>query len=215
MEACRDFAAIVLAAGRSSRMGAFKPLLPFGEGTVIERVLSMCAEAEVGAIRVVVGWNAERLIPLLEGRGVPWVRNAKFAEGMYSSLQLGVKGLPDDVEAFFVLPGDMPLVRAETFRRLAAVWGPGQARVLYPCFAGRRGHPPLIAASLIPAILGEAPAGGLRELLACHATEAHDVDCDDPGMLVDIDTPKDYEKAVQNRQANTDNRQVGTDSSDR
>jgi CTP:molybdopterin cytidylyltransferase MocA len=156
----------------------------------------MCAEAEVGAIRVVVGWNAERLIPLLEGRGVPWVLNERFAEGMYSSLQVGVKGLPDGVEAFFVLPGDMPLVHADTLRRLAAAWGPGRTRVLYPCFTGRRGHPPLIAASLIPAILGEAPAGGLRELLARHAAEAHDVDCDDPGVLVDIDTPEEYERSL-------------------
>jgi len=196
MPARLDLAAIVLAAGRSSRMGAFKPLLPFGSETVIECVLSACVAAEIQTVRVVVGHNAQRLIPLLEGRGVPWVRNERFAEGMYTSLQAGVGSLPTGVEAFFVLPGDMPLVRGETLRRLAADWNPTGSRILYPCFKGKRGHPPLIAGALIPEILREAPPGGLRELLARHAAEAREIACEDPGILLDLDTPEEYERRL-------------------
>ncbi len=191
-----ELAAIVLAAGRSSRMGAFKPLLPFGSETVIECVLSACAVAEIRIIRVVVGWNASRLIPLLEGRGVPWVRNERFAEGMYRSLQVGVGSLPAGVDAFFVLPGDMPLVRGETLRWLAAEWDPNGSRILYPHFKGKRGHPPLIADSLIPEILRETPSGGLRELLARHAAESREIPCEDPGILLDLDTPEEYERRL-------------------
>ncbi len=196
MNPARKLAAVILAAGRSSRMGAFKPLLPFGGETVIECVLSACAAAEVRTIRVVVGWNAHRLIPLLDGRGVPWVTNERFAEGMYCSLQVGVGSLPAGVEAFFVVPGDMPLVQGETLRRLAAEWNPRE-RILYPRFGDRRGHPPLIAATLIPEILDASPPGGLRELLARHAAEAREIPCDDPGILVDLDTPEDLASARQ------------------
>jgi molybdenum cofactor cytidylyltransferase len=196
MSARLELAAIILAAGRSSRMGAFKPLLPFGSETVIECVLSACVAAGIRTIRVVVGWNAHRLIPLLEGRGVPWVKNERFTEGMYSSLQVGVGSLPAGVDAFFVLPGDMPLVRGETLRRLAAEWNPGSGQILYPCFNGKRGHPPLIAGSLIPEILRETPSGGLRELLALHAAEAREIACEDPGILLDLDTPEEYERRL-------------------
>jgi molybdenum cofactor cytidylyltransferase len=187
-----ELAAVVLAAGRSSRMGAFKPLLPFGAETVIECVLSACVAAEVRRIRVVVGWNARRLIPLLDGRGVPWVKNERFAEGMYRSLQVGVGSLPAGVDAFFVLPGDMPLVRSETLRRLAAEWDPAGSRILYPHFEGKHGHPPLLSGTLIPEILGESPPGGLRELLARHAAEAREIAIEDPGVLLDLDTPEEY-----------------------
>jgi CTP:molybdopterin cytidylyltransferase MocA len=190
-------AAVLLAAGRSGRMGAFKPLLPFGPDTVIERVLAAVRGAGVRTLRVVVGSNAGRLVPLLERCGAAWVMNERFEEGMYSSVQAGVRSLPDDTAAFFLLPGDMPLVRSGTLIRLAAEWDRHPGGILYPCDSGRRGHPPLIAAARIPEILGEAPPGGLRELLARHAGAARDVEVADPGVLADLDTPEAYRACLQ------------------
>ncbi len=188
-------AAVVPAAGYSRRMGAFKPLLPFGGATVIERVIATIREAGVETIRVVLGWKADSVIPVLERSAVPWVMNERFADGMYASVQAGVRSLPTDVGAFFLLPGDMPLVRAATLIRLAAEWGGRPGAIVYPCYGGRRGHPPLIGGLHIPEILGEAPPDGLRTLLARHAECARDVPVADAGVVTDLDTPDDYRLA--------------------
>ena len=195
MPARADVAAIVLAAGRARRMGAFKPLLPFGPCSVIERVLATLREAGVASVHVVVGWKADRLTPLLDREGVPWVRNDRFEEGMYASLQAGIRCLPPAVRAFFLFPGDMPLVRSATLTLLIAERDRGPTGILYPCCGGRRGHPPLIATSYAAEILREAPADGLRALLAGHDDDARDVECADPGVLVDLDTPEEYLRA--------------------
>jgi CTP:molybdopterin cytidylyltransferase MocA len=177
-------------------MGAFKALLPFGAATVIEQVIATIRGAGVETIRVVVGWNAESLIPVLDRYGAPWVRNERFAEGMYSSVQAGVRSLPPDVAAFFLVPGDMPLVRGSTLVRLIAEWDVEPGGILYPCHGGRRGHPPLIAGAYIPEILAETPAGGLRQLLGRHAKDAREIAVADPGVLVDLDTPDDYQESL-------------------
>lgn len=189
-----DLAAVVLSAGFSRRMGAFKPLLPFGSATVIERVIATIREAGVGAIRVVVGWNADVLIPVLDRCAVPWIRNERFAEGMYASVQAGVRSLPPDVAAFFLMPGDMPLVQGATLVRLITEWDAGPGGILYPCYQGHRGHPPLVASQYLPEILRETPPGGLRELLGCHAADARRIEVADPGILADLDTPEAYRR---------------------
>ncbi|MGO9420053.1 nucleotidyltransferase family protein, partial [Roseiarcus sp.] len=101
-------AAIVLAAGRSSRMGEFKPLLPFGEETVIGWVVANLRGAGVARIHVVTGFKAEALAPELCRLGVTIAHNADFEGGVMSSVQTGVAGLPAEMEAFLLMPVDMP-----------------------------------------------------------------------------------------------------------
>jgi len=180
-------------------MGAFKPLLPFGSTTVIERVIATIREAGVETVRVVVGWRADRLIPVLERSGVPWVMNERYAEGMYGSVQTGVQSLPAGVSAFFLLPGDMPLVQGATLIRLIADWYARPGGIRYPCHEGKRGHPPLIAGTYIYEILRETPSSGLRELLARHTQNAREIECGDPGILTDLDTPDEYRQSVEKR----------------
>ncbi len=177
-------------------MGSFKPLLPFGSASVIERVIATIREAGVEAIRVVVGWNADSLTPVLDRCGAPWVRNERFAEGMYTSVQAGVRSLPPEVAAFFLMPGDMPLVQGSTLVRLIAEWDARPGGILFPCHGARRGHPPLIASEYFPEILRETPPGGLRELLARHATDARNIEVADHGILADLDTPDDYHEGL-------------------
>ena len=191
-----DLAAVVLAAGFSRRMGAFKPLLPFGATSILQQIVWTMRNAGVGTLRVVVGSNAHLVIPILDRDSVPWVMNERYAEGMYSSVQTGVQDLPTAVAAFFLMPGDMPLVRGETLARLIAEWDERPGGILYPCHAGRRGHPPLIAGTYIPEILRETPPGGLRTLLNRHAAKAREIPCDDPGILQDLDTPDAYQDSL-------------------
>jgi molybdenum cofactor cytidylyltransferase len=191
-----DVAAVVLAGGYSRRMGAFKPLLPFGSTTVIERVIATIHEAGVETVRVVVGWQAEQLIPVLARRRIPWVRNERFEDGMFSSVQAGVRSLPSGLRAFFILPGDMPLVHPSTLTQLIAAWDAQPGGIVYPCHEGKRGHPPLIASAYLPEILRETLSGSLRELLGRHANIARDIEVTDAGILLDLDTPEAYRASL-------------------
>jgi molybdenum cofactor cytidylyltransferase len=116
---------------------------------------------------------------------------------MFSSVQAGVRHLPSGLRAFFVLPGDMPLVQPATLTRLIAAWDAQPGGIVYPCYQGRRGHPPLIAAAYIPEILAEAPPDGLRELLARHAQDACEIAVTDRGIVVDFDTPEEYRHGLE------------------
>jgi len=188
-------AAIVLAAGRSSRMGELKPLLPLGDGTVLGRTVGAFLEAGVTDLRVVVGWRAAEVAAAASDLGVVAVTNRDWSRGMFSSVATGVAALGADVEAFLLLPADCALVRAETIGRLARAALAAPAPVTYPLFEGRRGHPPLIARDALPGDLTREPPDGLRGLLARLDGVAREVGVDDAGVLVDLDEPDDYRRA--------------------
>ena len=190
-------AAIVLAAGYSSRMGRFKPLLPIGRFTAIERVLDLLVAAGVGGIAVVTGHRAEALEPVLAGKGVHAVHNLHYDRGMYSSIAVGVASLAAEVEACFVLPADMPLVRPRTIERLMEAYRSRPGLILYPVFQGRRGHPPLICRKVFTEILRGDEPGGLRALLARHEHGAGEIEVVDEGIHLDLDTPADLVRALE------------------
>lgn len=200
MECVRNFSALILAAGASSRMGALKPLLPLGQETVIEKVVGCFQEAGVPDIRVVLGYEADQLQPVLNRLGVAWVMNPEYPRGMLSSVQAGVRDLGKECPAFYLMPADMPFVRAATIEALALAftgWGseggsPVTPLVCHPCHQGRRGHPPLISGMLMPEILAFDEPGGVKRLLARYENRSCQVDVDDPGILIDLDTPEDY-----------------------
>jgi putative nucleotidyltransferase with HDIG domain len=183
-------AALILAAGYSSRMGCFKPLLPLGKTTVLERVITLFRETGVPDLRVVVGYRAEDLIPLLQDRGVSFILNEEFAEGMFSSVLKGIESLRQSaVDLFFLLPVDIPLVRPYTLRRLLRAFSSGTAKVLYPAFLGKRGHPPLITMEVADQIARWGGAGCLRGALQKFEAQALQVEVSDENILSDMDTP--------------------------
>ncbi|MDZ4183959.1 MAG: nucleotidyltransferase family protein [Desulfuromonadales bacterium] len=191
-----SFSALILCAGRSSRMGEFKPLLSLDGETVIERVIGLFYGVGIGQVVVVLGHEAERILPLIGRFGVDPVINTRHDEGMFSSVQTGVSLLGRGCQAFFILPADIPLVKPETLRTLLDVFRQGDADVCRPSFRGRYGHPPLISTALIPAILDFRGPGGLRALLTCYGDRTVDVAVDDPGILLDLDNREDYERAL-------------------
>jgi putative nucleotidyltransferase with HDIG domain len=120
------------------------------------------------------------------------VHNANFDAGMYSSVKAGVAALPPAVEACFLLPADTPLVHTATVATLATAYAAQPRAVLYPAFAGARGHPPLISRRLFAEILAGDGEGGLRAVLARHEDDAAGIDVPDQGILLDMDVPSDY-----------------------
>lgn len=187
-------AAIVLAAGYSSRMGDFKPLLTFGGISVLERVVLLFRDEGIRDIRVVVGHRADELRPLVERLHARPVINERYDDGMFSSVLAGVKTLTDDVDAFFLLPVDIPLVSRETVGRLMRAYRNGAGGVFYPVYLGERGHPPLVSGRYREEIISWCGDGGLKAVLSRHDEAAVDVLTDDETILLDMDTPEHYEQ---------------------
>ncbi|CAI9406227.1 Bifunctional protein GlmU [Pleomorphomonas sp. T1.2MG-36] len=189
-----NIAILVLAAGWSSRMGALKPLLPFGNGTVLGHVLSTIETAAIGPAYVVVGNEAGRVAPAAVARGAVAVANPAFAEGMMSSIKAGISALPETVDGAMILPVDVPLVRASTLERIAACAGSGDAAVVRPTFHGRAGHPPFVSRQLFAEIVAAPPEMTLRDVIERHQGEARSVAVIDSGIVRDMDYPDDYRR---------------------
>ncbi len=185
--------ALILAAGYSSRMGTLKPLLPLGGSTVIEEAVQRFRTARVDDIRVVTGYRAEKLAPVLKRLGVKEVFNPDYDQGMFASVRAGVRSLETGIAAFFLLPVDIPLVKPRTITGLLHAYRHGDARIIYPCFKGLRGHPPLISQACV-ADLPLDWEGGLRAFLSRYHAEALDLEVMDDTILLDCDTPEDYHR---------------------
>jgi CTP:molybdopterin cytidylyltransferase MocA len=184
------FGAVILSAGFSSRMGDFKPLMDLGGTTVLERCVRLFRESGVHSVLVVTGHRAPEVQAEAGRLGVRTVHNPDYEEGMFSSVRTAVSRVPGH-DAFFILPVDIPLIRPATVVRLLDAY---DGRVAYPVFDGERGHPPLIPAGLVGAILEHDGRGGLQTVL--EGAESLDVPVWDRGSLMDADTPDDFAALV-------------------
>jgi molybdenum cofactor cytidylyltransferase len=190
------FTAIVLAGGLSSRMKEFKPLLPLGEATVTDHVITTFLSAGVDVL-LVAGYRHDEITAGIQKRDITIVYNPDYEKGMFSSIQAGIRRLESKHQAFFILPVDIPLVRPATIRRLMAAAAADPARIFYPVFGGKRGHPPLIPCSLAPAILGWGENGGLKAVLHSQEKLAREIPVADSFILFDVDTPEDYVRLLE------------------
>lgn len=190
----RKIGAVVAAAGLSSRMGDFKPLLPFDGSTVIERCIANLRDAGAAQIVVVTGHRGGELAKRLEGSGVRCVHNPDYTRTqMFDSLRIGLRALPADIETVLLTPGDVPLVRPETIRALLETRG----GFVCPVCAGRRGHPVALDAKYLPALLEYDGGGGLRGAVAALGIPVTETEVADGGMLRDLDTPEDYRAVLE------------------
>jgi CTP:molybdopterin cytidylyltransferase MocA len=192
----KRIAAIILAAGCSSRMGTLKPILKLGKQTILKRAISLFQDFGLEDVIVVVGHRANELISQVEECGARAITNEQFERGMFSSVQAGVNALRPESEAFFVLPADIPLVRTQTIRDLLGAYLGGNSKIVFPTYLGKRGHPPLISASYRNEILSYSGGDGLRGFFRKHDRDSEQVEVADEMILFDLDTPADYEALV-------------------
>ena len=188
--------AIILSAGLSSRLGDFKPLLPLGGELFLERLIALYRSAGIQDIRVVAGYRAGDVVALAGRCGAKPVFNPDFAQGMFSSVISGVSDLSQDCAGFFIHPVDIPLVRRQTLIDLQNAFRHGKASLCYPTFLEARGHPPLISGIHIKALKNWLGHDGLRGFLNAEEADAVNVPVVDRFILRDIDTPKDYDRAL-------------------
>ena len=195
---------LVLAAGLSRRMGEFKPLLPFRGKTLIENTIDSILSSGAHQVVVVTGHRADELEAVLgekyEGR-VILTRNREFSTtDMLRSIQIGCQAMPE-CDAFFLLPGDMPVVEPITFQKVLAQRD-GTLGVIFPTLDGFRKHPPLVDYRLIPQILGFHGEGGLRRFWQEQEALISTVAVDDAGVWMDLDTQEDYKKCKEKYEKN-------------
>jgi molybdenum cofactor cytidylyltransferase len=183
--------AIVLAAGRSRRMGAFKPLLPFGHSTVIESCIDSLRSAGIESIVVVVGHRGEEIRARLRNRNLIFAVNPNPDSDMSSSIACGVELTDENTRALLITPVDHPAVPPEVLALLLREWKDG-AKLVQPEHGGRGGHPVLIDLAYRPELLALDPHEGLRGLFSSQREEVRRVHVDSPYVARDMDTWEDY-----------------------
>lgn len=181
-------AAIVLAAGRSTRMGHFKLLADLGGVPMLRRVVETVRKARVTRTIVVSGHQAEAVTAALDGLDITIVHNPRFAEGLATSLAAGLAALPPDTDSVLVALGDMPQVTTATLDALIAAFTPGE--VVVPVSAGEIGNPILWPREAFAAMAHLSGDAGARRLLPAFEGRVRRVEVADGGILTDVDTPE-------------------------
>lgn len=185
-------AALVLAAGRSSRMGADnKLLMEVGGIPMVLRAVNSARASLAASVTVVVGHECDAVAKAVAGTGACVVHNPDFAQGMSASLRHGIAALPADADAVLVLLGDMPRITAEHLDRVIAAFDPAQPSIVVPEKDGRRGNPILWPREFFAAMTQLAGDQGARGLIAEHADRVKRVAIDDDAIFVDVDRPCD------------------------
>ncbi len=186
-------AGIIPAAGLSSRMPGFKPLLPLGGSPMIARSIRAMQGGGVEDLWVVLGKNAEELIPIVESCGARWVINPHYeTTDMLASIQLGLSQLHDPQGVFFA-PCDMPAIAPKTFFAVRQFAQNTRAPAVFPYRAGeaKTAHPPYLRGDLVPALIAYQGEGGLKGGLT--SLGAQKLLVGDPGASMDADRAEDYE----------------------
>ena len=196
--------AIVLAAGKSSRMGRPKALLPIGSSgdTFLTHILHVLRSGGIARAVVVIGGDAGVVRATLppDDEFLRVVENENYEQGQLSSLLTGLSSVEersDDVEAVIVTLVDLPLITAATVRAvLAAYRSAPNAPIVRPRRGHRHGHPAIFARRLFEELRNADPSTGAKPVVHAYAIEEVSVDVADDGAFTDIDTPEDYERFI-------------------
>ena len=188
-----DTGAVVVAAGMSSRMGDFTPMLSIGSISVAQRVVATLKQAGAARVVVVTGYNAEELERHLASSGVVFLRNENYrTTHMFDSALIGLRYLRDKCRQVLFTPVDIPLFTAATVDALLT----SGAELACPVCGGTRGHPILMSANVIDRVLEDSGESGLDGALSRCGVPMTLVEVDDPGILHDADTPEDYRELL-------------------
>lgn len=192
--------AVIAAAGMSSRMGKFKPMLSIGAISIAQRIVATFQQAGVSRIVVVTGYRAEELEWHLARSGVEFLYNENYADTqMFDSAVLGFKYLSGKCSNVLFTPVDIPLFTSTTVEALLN----SDAELACPVYAGKRGHPILLSSAVMESILSDSGEKGLQGAIDRCGVPITEVEVVDPGILLDADTPEDYAELLE-----THNRQL-------
>jgi len=188
-------AAVVLAAGGSSRFGSPKQLLQWGDKTLLQHVVDRVLGSSVDQVVVVLGHEAELIASLIGDRALQVVVNEDWARGQSGSLQAGLQALPQMCDACLFVLADQPNITPQLIDSMLDRYRRTLAAIVAPVHRRRRGNPVLFARSLFPELLDMRGDQGGRQVLRRHEQEVEPVEVHDPSLFLDIDTVENYEEA--------------------
>jgi molybdenum cofactor cytidylyltransferase len=184
-----QIAAVILAAGRSTRMGAHNKLLADVRGRpMLRHVAEAALASRARPVLVVVGHQAEMVKSALAGLQVGFVENPEYAAGLSSSLKIGAAALPGDCAGMLVLLGDMPEITSAHIERMISAFTPGA--IIVPTHQGKRGNPVLWPAACLGDMRHLEGDAGAKRLLGAHAEKIISVDLGSQAIFADVDTPE-------------------------
>jgi molybdenum cofactor cytidylyltransferase len=188
--------AVILAAGESHRMGEPKQLLPFGQKTMLECVIDAFDTPKINRILVVLGHKAEEIAAKISHTRACVVTNQRYREGMFTSVQAGLRALPVETKVVLIALCDQPRLRRETVEALVDEFKKKRHKILVPVHDGRQGHPLLFAGRFAKEIVAMDSSLTLKHFLAAHADDMTRVPVTDDGVLLDIDDRASYEREL-------------------
>ena len=184
-------AAVLLAAGKSSRMGTNKMLEMIDGRPMVARTAQRLLSSRARPIVAVLGNMADQVDDALSRLPVDRVRNPDYADGLSTSLKRGITALPADIDGAIVCLGDMPLIAGRDLDRLIAAFNPLEGRaIVVPTRHGRRGNPVLWSRQFFPEMMALSGDSGARKLIDEHADLVAEIEMDNDSVLIDIDTPE-------------------------
>ena len=192
-------AGLITVAGRSQRMGAFKPLLPIGGEPMIARTADVFLQAGVPDLFVVIGKNGRQIQDALIGRNVRFLWNDAFeTTEMFASIQLGLKAVVSEggYDGAFLLPGDMPAIPPKVLLLLMEELAQGDCDVVFPSNGTRRLHPPLVSRRCFGSLITYSGDDGLRGAFRAMGSRIGYVLTSEAGCGIDVDTPEDYARML-------------------
>jgi molybdenum cofactor cytidylyltransferase len=190
--------AVILSAGESSRMGRPKALLTIDGETFIEHIVAALRRSGLERVVVVLGFNAEELRRKIEHLPVEIVLNPNFSQGQLSSLQVAIRHLEQDSDCDGILVHlvDHPYIDSTLVRNMIQKFAGGQKLIVVPRHHGKRGHPVIFARALFAELLNAPPELGAKAVLHAHQVDTLEIDTEDIGITIDIDTPELYRQHV-------------------
>ena len=188
--------AIVLAAGRSTRMGRNKLILPLDGKPVLQRVLDALKHSKVDETVVVLGGGADEVRRSVDLEGTKVVVNRRYSEGMSASIKAGLARMDRSADAAIIVLGDQPFLSAAVVDSLIKAFLTEGAPVVLPVYMGKRRNPVLFARSVFPEIMRIRGDRGAKSVVESHGDNILEVKVEDAGVAMDVDTPSDYERAA-------------------
>jgi molybdenum cofactor cytidylyltransferase len=188
--------AIVLAAGESKRMGRPKQLLPFRGSTLLGQITENLLQSQAAEIIVVLGYQAEKIIPQIAPEPVKIVVNPDFDQGMSSSIKCGLSHISEAADGVMIVLGDQPLIEKETIDLLIEKHRQSEHGIILPVYEGIRGHPVIFKMKYKDELLRLTGDIGGKQIVERHPSDVLEVAVDSQSVVISIDVESDYQLLI-------------------
>lgn len=191
------FGAVVIAAGASYRMGSPKALLKLSDKTFLQHIVDVLRSAGVGEIVVVLGAEAEVIQGTMSWFDGEIIMNRNWERGQLTSINAGIEALSKrDLEGALVWPVDHPIISSQLVVDLLKADHESRKRIVIPVYRGRRGHPVVFGSGMFEELRNADLSVGARQVVRSHEKDTHEVQTEEEGVVLNIDTPEDYKEEI-------------------